>query len=149
MPRFEADASPGLAKPRHPRLEEMAHSTEVFLAGTAAGVTAVRVIGCRCSGWSSKGVVRDPVSAPRWRRRSSLPVASRAKLRSAQEQPCVFEESLRMLGLCGVARIRVHDELSIRKMLGEKECVDWHHDDVLAPVDDQCRVVDLAQHRET
>ena len=54
-----------------------------------------------------------------------------------------------MLRLCSVARIRVHDELSIGEMLSEKERIDRHDDDVLAPMHNQRRMVDLAQHRKT
>src|SRR4029077_18249855 len=54
-----------------------------------------------------------------------------------------------MLGLCAVARIGVHDELSIGEMLSEKERIDRHDDDVLAPMHNQRRMVDLTQHRKT
>jgi len=36
----------------------------------------------------------------------------------------VLQKDLRMLGLCAVARIGVHDELSIRETLGKEESID-------------------------
>ena len=53
-----------------------------------------------------------------------------------------------MLRMCTVASIRVHDELSIREMLSEKERIDRHDDDVLAPMHNQRRMVNFAQHRK-
>src|SRR3984957_1197990 len=66
-----------------------------------------------------------------------------------EKQPRIFQEVLGILRICAVARIRVHDELSIGEMLSEKERIDWHDDDVLAPMHNQRRMVDLTQHRKT
>jgi hypothetical protein len=59
-----------------------------------------------------------------------------------EKQLRMFQEGLRMLGLCAVACIGVHDELSIGEMLSEKERIDRHDDDVLAPMHNQRRMVD-------
>ena len=54
-----------------------------------------------------------------------------------------------MLGLCAVARIGVHDELSIGEVLGEEECIDRRDHDILVSIDHQRWMMDPAQHRET
>ena len=56
----------------------------------------------------------------------------------------MFQEDLSMLRLCAVARIGVHDELSVGEMLSEKERIDRLDDDVPAPMHNQRRMVDLA-----
>jgi hypothetical protein len=50
---------------------------------------------------------------------------------AAPELPRIFREVLGILRKCSVARIRVHDELSIWEMLSEKERIDRLDDDVL------------------
>ena len=47
-----------------------------------------------------------------------------------EKHPRIFQEVLGMLRKCSVARIRVHDELSIRQMLLQNESVDRCHYDV-------------------
>src|ERR1700737_4809970 len=66
-----------------------------------------------------------------------------------EKQPRIFQDVLGILRICAVARIRVHDELSIGEMLSEKERIDRYDDDVLAPMHNQRRMVDLTQHRKT
>src|ERR1700733_12549350 len=66
-----------------------------------------------------------------------------------EKQPRIFQEVLGILRICAVARIRVHDELSIGQMLSEEERIDRYDDDVLAPMHNQRRMVDLTQHRNT
>src|SRR6202042_921377 len=65
-----------------------------------------------------------------------------------EKQARIFQEVLGILRIGSVSRIRVHDELSIREMLSEKEGIDRHDDDVLAPMHNQRRMVDFAQHRK-
>src|ERR1700733_7252320 len=65
-----------------------------------------------------------------------------------EKQARIFQEVLGILRIGSVARIRVHDELSIWEMLSKKERIDRRDDDVLAPMHNQRRMVDLAQHRK-
>src|ERR1700723_3649248 len=67
---------------------------------------------------------------------------------SIEKQPRVFQEILGVLRKCSMARIRVHDELSIGEMLSEKERIDRHDHDILVPMHNQRRMVDFAQHRK-
>ena len=76
-------------------------------------------------------------------------VATPPRASPIEKQPRIFQEVLGILRICAVARIRVHDELSIGEMLSEKERIDRYDDDVLAPMHNQRRMADFAQHRET
>ena len=58
----------------------------------------------------------------------------------------MLEKDVRVLRLRSVTGIRIHYELGIRQVLGQEEGVDWHDDDVFAPMHNQGSLVNLRQH---
>jgi len=54
----------------------------------------------------------------------------------------MLEKDVRVLRLRSVTGIRIHYELGIRQVLGQEEGVDWHDDDVFAPMHNQGSLVD-------
>src|SRR6267143_5210015 len=84
-----------------------------------------------------------------WTAKREKPTAAIIGAVAPSGQPLAIQKVLGILRICAVVRIRVHDELSIGEMLSEKECIDRYDDDVLAPMHNQRRMVDLTQHRKT
>src|ERR1700722_9150843 len=62
-----------------------------------------------------------------------------------EKQPRIFQEILGILGICSVARIRVHDELSVWQMLLQNESVHRYHYDVFVAVNNERRMCDAFQ----
>src|ERR1700722_8583927 len=63
----------------------------------------------------------------------------------SQKQPRIFQEVLGILRICSVARVRVHDELSVWQMLCQYESVDRCHYDVFVAVNNERRMCDAFQ----
>src|SRR5580700_4274474 len=63
----------------------------------------------------------------------------------SQKQPRIFQEVLGILRICTVARIRVHDELSVWQMLRQNESVDRNHYDVFVALNNERRMCDAFQ----